>query len=452
MKKTYNNLAEGIENYAFLILIFACFAVFTFSGIGMPLLIALSGMILCMSGLIEGEVHVDLWMLIPMIGFIAVCAYSSFTTFGNLSEGYTGIFAIYPVIYMLMNYLDETQSKLLRKLCILWGEVIAVQGIIITVYDCFHSTVFRLGGIIGNPNALGIFLAVIWLAVLRDRKESESEKVTTLDQWIHCFSPLILVAIALTLSMGSFLALAVGVLLFMIQEKKIDFALMAEMSIYAGTGILMFIAGRKIEYEFLILLPAAYAVILAFNSKDFMTFFKSHIQLSMGITAVGVLGGAITVILRPSAAATFSERLEMMRNGLGYFMAHPLTGVGSYQWRILNFYDSDKYFNTWHIHNVPIHIATELGIIAVVLLVVIFVRAAMKKENKNAVPALGAFVLHNLMDTSFFYLGVTSALLFTNRCITGKKMKLGNMTARVIYGIFFIYFVYCLLYSIGIIQ
>ena len=451
MKKKNKNFIEEMENYSFLILVFTCFVIFTFTGIGMPLLIALSGMLLCMSGFLEGEVCVDPWIFISMIGFVGVCAFSSFTTFGNFNEGYTGILAIYPVVYMIMSYLDETQSRLLRKLCILWGELIAVHGIVVTIFDCFKSMVFRLGGIIGNPNALGIFLAIIWLAVLRERKEVESDKNTGLDQCIHCLAPFILVAIALTLSMGSFLALAVGVIIFMIQEKKIDFSLMAEMSIYAGTGLLIFIAGRKTEYEFLILLPAVYAVILAFNSKDFIAFFKAHNKLSAGITAVGVLGGLITVILRPSAAATFAERVEMMKNGLGYFMENPITGVGSYQWRILNFHDSDKYFNTWHIHNIPIHVAAELGIIALILLVVIFIRAVAKKENRNARPAIGAFILHNLMDTSFFYLGDTSALLFTNRCITGKEIKLGNITARLVYGIFFIYFVYCLLRTIGFI-
>ena len=152
----------------------------------------------------------------------------------------------------------------------------------------------------------------------------------------------------------------------MVQEKKADFPLMAEMSLYAGTGLLMFIAARKTDYTVVILLPVIYAVLLCINHTDFKKFFEEHVKVSAGITIAGCAGGLTAVILRPSATATFAERLEMMRNGLGYFMAHPLTGVGSYQWRMLNYNDSDKYFNTWHIHNVPVHIAAELGIVAVV--------------------------------------------------------------------------------------
>ena len=80
------------------------------------------------------------------------------------------------------------------------------------------------------------------------------------------------------------------------------------------------------------------------------------------------------MVIRPSALATFAERIEMMENGLGYILFHPVLGLGPSQWRSWNMFDGDKYFGTWHIHNFLIHIGVELGLIAMAALAVIVLR------------------------------------------------------------------------------
>ena len=71
---------------------------------------------------------------------------------------------------------------------------------------------------------------------------------------------------------------------------------------------------------------------------------------------------------------------QMMRNGLGDIGVNPLLGVGPYQWRMLNLQDSDTYFNTWHIHNILIHVAVEMGLVAAAFLLAVAGRSLKIKE------------------------------------------------------------------------
>jgi len=149
---------------------------------------------------------------------------------------------------------------------------------------------------------------------------------------------------------------------------------------------------------------------------------------------------AAAVAVRPSSLATFAERLEMMENGLHYLVQSPLLGGGPYRWRFLNLADSDKYFNTWHIHNVLIHVGVELGWIAMAMLAVLAARGYAKKSSLPQKGGFTAFCVHNLMDTGFFYLGIMSfTLIFAGmhghggKRVNGFWLKAFFGTAALIY-------------------
>lgn len=123
-------------------------------------------------------------------------------------------------------------------------------------------------------------------------------------------------------------------------------------------------------------------------------------------------------------------------------MVNPLLGVGPYQWRMLDLQDGGKYFNTWHIHNILIHTGVELGLIAMAMLIAIFICFCLKRKSPAAKATFFAFVLHNMMDTSFFYLGITAFLLLS----VSEPQKGGKIihtsVLRILYGVFAIFFVY----------
>ena len=130
----------------------------------------------------------------------------------------------------------------------------------------------------------------------------------------------------------------------------------------------------------------------------------------------------------------------MIRNGLGYLGVDPLLGVGPYQWRRLNLQDGDTYFNTWHIHNVFVHVGVELGLIAMAMLLLIVVRHLRKREAPAQRGAFAAALTHNLMDTSFFYIATVPFLMMTAESASRDSRLLGRGAARCIFGVFAVLF------------
>ena len=158
------------------------------------------------------------------------------------------------------------------------------------------------------------------------------------------------------------------------------------------------------------------------------------------ICLAGVCGAGILVFLRPNAAATFLERLAMIKNGLGYICESPFLGVGPYQWRWLNMLDTDPYFNTWHIHNVFVHVGVELGLPALAMLTVAMVRHLCKKEDKAQRGAFFAVLAHNLMDTSFFYIATVPFMIMISAQDEGKTRLLGGAVVKCIFSVFSVLF------------
>ena len=111
-----------------------------------------------------------------------------------------------------------------------------------------------------------------------------------------------------------------------------------------------------------------------------------------------MLVAGAAVLVRPGSAAIFAERLEMMGSGLHYLFQSPLTGVGPYQWRMLDLYDGGKYFNTWHIHNQWIHVGVELGLPALFCLAFAVARFLRRPKTDAQKAGFTAFLItvHNL--------------------------------------------------------
>ena len=161
------------------------------------------------------------------------------------------------------------------------------------------------------------------------------------------------------------------------------------------------------------------------------------------MAALGSLVAAGVVLVRPSSLATFAERLQMMRNGLHYCWQNPLWGVGPYQWRGLNMQDADKFFNTWHIHNVLIQVGVELGLLAAAALLILAIRVWLKSKQPETRAEFGAFLTHCLLDTSFFYLGITAMVMLTvAQPSRASGIRLSCWVWRLLFGILAVLFVW----------
>ena len=69
----------------------------------------------------------------------------------------------------------------------------------------------RMGGVIGNPNAMGIFLVIGWFALRYFLEGQEGDEKGQGHFLLSSMEPILLAALGLTLSMGSFVAMAAGI-------------------------------------------------------------------------------------------------------------------------------------------------------------------------------------------------------------------------------------------------
>lgn len=412
------------------------------SGVGDPVTVNLLGLLLCMAGLTQRSAQVDLWTLVPLMVYVLACLASSLAAYGDITSGYGAFHGVFPVLYLLVACLGADEQRALKRSCALWTGLAAVAGLgqmaFVAVTEARAS---RLDGILGNPNAMGIFLVMGWFAVLGWRSE-EQRNGRSLPDFLE---PLVLMALAATLSMGSFAAMAVGVLVLLAEKRReasweaaFRYAcrVLARAALGMGTGLLIYLAAARTGVPWSCLFLLAYGGALMFGWRDLCRFLEAKPRMAALIAALGTLVALGAVLARPSAAATFAERLEMMGSGMRYLTADPLFGVGPFQWRMLDLHDGGKYFNTWHIHNVPLHVGVEMGWIAMAMLILAALRALGKKKTPPERALTAAFLFHNLMDTSFFYLGITAlALMAAGEPRQGGR-KLGGGAVKLLFALF----------------
>lgn len=443
---------DGLTDYYLVVCLFLTLFTMTWVGVGNIVVASLLGILLCIIGLTQQFVRIDIWAFAFLAGYQLMSMASSWAAHGNIVDGYASTQMVYLSIYLLMGCLSSREMKLLRKTCVCWAAAAAAAGCLQFVYSTvILGRAWRLSGFLGNPNAMGIFLVLGWIALLDCRQELSGGK---LEKYLPALEPVLLSALALTLSIGSFLAMAVGILVLLLQKKKntdwksaFQYAceLLGKASLGIGTGLLLYLAGARTEEPLVCIIPLLYIAALAVYWEKFEAFLRAYPLIPVGISVMGVLVAGGVVIVRPSSAATFVERLAMMRNGLRYIGVNPLLGIGPYQWRMLNLHDSDTYFNTWHIHNILIHVAVEMGVVAAAFLLAAAVRS-LKKEKKAAQKAeLAAFFFHNMIDTGFFYLGITTLVMLTTAEPGIKGRKLSGGVLRTLFGGLAVIYIYDLI-------
>lgn len=429
-----------IDHYAAACAVLALF-ILALSGVGDPVTVSLLGLLLCMAGLTQRSARVDLWTLAPLLVYVLTCLASSLAAYGDITSGYGAFHGVFPVLYLLTACLEADEQRALKRGCALWTGLAAAAGLGQLVFVAVtEARASRMGGILGNPNAMGIFLVLGWFAVLDwQRERGDGRSLPDL------LEPLVLMALAATLSMGSFAAMAVGILVLLAEKRReapwrdtVQYAcrVLARAALGVGTGLLIYLAAARTGVPWSCLLLLAYGAALMFCWRDFCRFLEAKPNMAALIAALGTLVAAAAVLARPSAIATFAERLEMMGSGLRYLTADPLFGVGPFRWRVLDLSDGGKYFNTWHIHNVPLHVGVEMGWIAMAMLILAALRALGKGKTPQERALTAAFLFHNLMDTSFFYLGITALALMAGGEPRQGGRKLSGGAVKLLFALF----------------
>lgn len=412
--------------------------ILTLVGVGNLRTASMLGLILCVIGLVKEAARIDPWILVPLILYNLASMASSCRAYGTITEGYGAFQSLFPVLYLLLMCLEDQERLLVKRLCVFWGGAVAAAGLVqFVMLAAFQDRAGRLGGFLGNPNAMGIFLVVSWFALMACLDHGKGRTAP----FLACLEPLILMTLALTMSMGSFVAMAAGILMLAAEEKRghswgevfhFSCRVLAKAALGVGTGMLLYLAGTRTDAPWICLPLLLYGAGVLVLWQKFDRFLAARPPIAALISAFGAVVALAAVAVRPSSIATFAERLEMMSSALHYLTVNPLLGVGPFQWRLLDLNDGGKYFNTWHIHNVLLHVGVELGWAAAAALAAITVRVYQKKPPAKA--GFTAFCLHNMIDTSFFYLGVTTQMLIAVGEPGEKRLSGGWLKA--VFGLF----------------
>ena len=269
---------DYLMSHNIMILLFLTLIVLSFSSIGDTAVAGMIGLALCMAGCVQGAVTVDLWVLVPMLIYDLFSLASSWSAYGTITKGFAGTQIIFTVIYLAMAYLDQREQKCLRRLCAGWIGCTAILGTLQFVRQAQAGTVYRLGGILGAPNAFGIFLVTGWFALLACEPEGFLEHI----------EPFVLTALALTLSMGSFVSMAVGIFAaFLYKKRKASWketfgylcCILARASVGVGIGILMYIAAGMYFY----FITCFYSVRFQYDKKNkwisYITMFSAVVNV-----------------------------------------------------------------------------------------------------------------------------------------------------------------------------
>lgn len=89
-----------------------------------------------------------------------------------------------------------------------------------------------------------------------------------------------------------------------------------------------------------------------------------------------------------------------------------------------------------------------MGWIAMTMVIVAGFRALCKKKSPSEQAGVAAFLVHNLIDTSFFYLGITAIVMATAGEPLEGGRKAGKAAVKSVFALFAVLFACSLYYGI----
>lgn len=365
-------------------------------------LISLAGTVVaCLYCLTLGGTKVDLRALGALCLLALATSFSVVLYYGDISRN-NALFYVMPALYFALSYLGKSSQRLFWKLCVVGAAVVACAGLTTFSFEALQDTAWRARAVLGSPNALGIFLAIAWLCLMSMRERDRATLVF--------LEPVLLACLALTLSGGSLLSLACGFGVVVYRKKKTcswrqlgNFCvnIFARMAISFFLGIMFYIAANRTTIPWFCFVLVALVLLVCVMWPKILLLLEECQWLSYLITVLcGLFFVAALFMFRQSAFSTFAERVWMMENGIGYLFRYPLYGLGYGQWPIYNFQDDDMYFNVSQIHNTPIHIGVEFGLIAMAAVMYAIIHRFWKGGGNT--PGALAFAVHSMIDNPIF--------------------------------------------------
>jgi O-antigen ligase len=347
---------SGLERAAYLsLLAFAAAPQFSIAASG--ILLSLTA-ILWLALVIVNHERVDVprmfWPLAAYAGATVVASIFSVDPRVSLEDcKQLVLFAIIPITYRLCR---GERSLTVVDVVITVGALNAVYGIVQYGILDFDNVARRVQGNLGHYMTYsGVIMLVACVAVARVMFRRR-ERI-----WAALVLPAVLVALVLTLSRNAWVGAC------------------------AGIGTLFLLRGLRSVYRMAAILPVALGLFIAFAPSAVTDRFYSAISLkeTAGASATST-----------STVQSNRDRLAMIKSGLRIIRDNPLTGVGPDM--VIQVYPGYREpgavsQRNSHLHNVPLQIAAERGLPALVIWLVfvgVLLIDFLRQRRTSALPSL----------------------------------------------------------------
>jgi hypothetical protein len=312
-----------------------------------------------------------------------------------------------PILTMFLHTISDKTKQTLLQCIVVFGTIESIICMI-AYLDFPMKTVLvnnRFMGTFQYANATALWFALVLLIILNNPIK-----------WMMRVKLLIIASLILTFSAGGIFCYVLALILLKNWKGLKELFLM-------GIPVGMLFFSRSYignSYLTVILLMGVlvlsyfYPEIKKFSGEKISTFLMTSICVITVLTEIfcGIY------IFGERIRGTGMERIRQMLDGLKILREHLLLGIGPKQ---LEHYllKMDVTYKTSLIHNSYIHIAVEMGIIA--LLILIFVLAMWLKNHKTYKwerTVMVVVLLHFFVDISFFFEGVLMTWLI---CVAEKR-------------------------------
>lgn len=475
-RSTVQDRKMPISQYVAFVTVVASLVALTLMGPGNVMVTMIVAFVVCVVGVFQKDARfswnvVLAWLVLCILGFV-----SNYIHLGTLLYGYVPLLFSCVPIYMLSRCLDQKLSHLLLGVFAIWCGIVATYAIGTFVVESVDGRTFRVSVLNIGTNVLGIFFAMGWFGAMSYQMQiarsyagndipfaqalkvccgvmgqSEGCKSTNVSRFdkgvsyaVTVCMPLLLSAMALTLSVGSFIALFSGVVFLAAYLYHVDkgslkdyvqigVSWVSQIVLGVAPGAFLFIAAASGNFP-IIALDIVFLIAFCLIWPIVLRAVSSTCKISYVACAFVPVAGAALAFLRPNAFATFAERIEMMGSGISYMGDSPLTGIGSYAWRHMDASDGGTFFNSTYIHNGFIHFGVEIGILAMIVLVILAALCFARRTKLAQQGAKFAFLVHILFDVSLFSPSAIAALICTSVTVDDKSQSNDVFVSRVMFG------------------
>ena len=150
---------DGLAGHYTEACIFLAQLILTMVGVGNLRTVSILGLVLCVIGLVKQSAQIDPWIFAPLVLYNLVAMVSACRIYGTVADGYGALQSVFPVLYLLLMCQEDSEQLLVKRMSVLWGGAAAAAGLLqFTFLAAVQDRAGRLGGLLGNPNAMGIFL------------------------------------------------------------------------------------------------------------------------------------------------------------------------------------------------------------------------------------------------------------------------------------------------------